>query len=175
MIYPLSILSILLLVLIHITHGSTPPSHSHPKHPELEDTIPFSTRAHWMRQANAALAELHSPCPFAAFGTVIVNHTASPLGELVCRSVNQNQQTGNPTLHGEIAAINNCSSVLAAKGLSPAEIGEAWRQLSLYTNGEPCPMVSYILRRKRGNAKNPAVCFCYQVVGVQGVHIWDEH
>jgi tRNA(Arg) A34 adenosine deaminase TadA len=94
-----------------------------------------------MRQANAALAELHSPCLFATFGTVIVNHTSNHLGELVCMSVNQNQQTGNPTLHGEIAAINNCSAVLAGKGLNPEEIGKAWGDLSLYTNGEPCPMV----------------------------------
>jgi len=97
-----------------------------------------------MRQANAALAALHSPCPFAAFGTVVVNHTdisSSPLGELICMSVNQNEQTGNPTLHGEVAAINNCTAVLAAKGLSPKEVREAWSELSLYTNGEPCPMV----------------------------------
>jgi hypothetical protein len=146
MLYPLSILSLLLVVLIHLTHGSKPPSHSHTKHSSSlpEDTIPFSTRAHWMRRANAALAELYSPCPFAPFGTVIVNHTdvsSSPLGEIVCLSVNQNEQTGNPTLHGEISAINNCSHIMAARGLSPAEVREAWRGLSLYTNGEPCPMV----------------------------------
>lgn len=147
MLYPLSILSLLLLALIHLTHGSK--SHSHHSHPKIsssspipDNTIPFSTRAHWMRLANAALADLHSPCPFAAFGTVIVNHTSSsPLGELVCMSVNQNQQTGNPTLHGEIAAINNCTDVLAARGMSPGEIAGAWGGLSLYTNGEPCPMV----------------------------------
>ncbi len=68
------------------------------------DLIPFGTRAYWMRRANAALAELESPCPFAPFGTVIVNHTdtsADPKGKLVCYSVNQNYQVGNPTLHGE--------------------------------------------------------------------------
>lgn len=62
--------------------------------------IPFSTRAHWMRVANAALTELESPCPFAAFATAIVNHTAPGLGELVCIGVNANSKTGNPTLHG---------------------------------------------------------------------------
>jgi hypothetical protein len=60
--------------------------------------IPFSTRAHWMRQANLAI---NAPCPFAAFGSVIVNHTATPdLGTLVCTGANSNSATGNPTLHG---------------------------------------------------------------------------
>lgn len=60
--------------------------------------IPYSTRAYWMRQANLAL---NAPCPFAAFGAVIVNHTAnSGLGELVCTGANSNSATGNPTLHG---------------------------------------------------------------------------
>ena len=63
--------------------------------------IPFSTRAHWMRRANAALGELASPCAFAAFATAIVNHTVDGLGELVCIGVNSNSATGNPTLHGE--------------------------------------------------------------------------
>lgn len=60
--------------------------------------IAFSTRAHWMRAANLAL---DAPCPFAAFGSVIVNHTSdSELGELICSGANANSVTGNPTLHG---------------------------------------------------------------------------
>jgi hypothetical protein len=58
-----------------------------------------------MRKANSALAELYTPCPFAAFGSVIVNHTDlshGPFGKLVCYSVNQNAQKGNPTLHGKL-------------------------------------------------------------------------
>ncbi|TVY22023.1 hypothetical protein LARI1_G000112 [Lachnellula arida] len=161
MLYTLSIL-ILLLPLIHLTHSSTPPSHSHPHPHPLDpedtetdtdkDTIPFSTRAHWIRRTNAALSTLYSPCPFAAFGTVIVNHTSSSsspsnaLGEILCMSVNQNQQTGNPILHGEMAAIDTCSAVLAARGWSPEEIGGAWRELSLYSNGEPCPMCASAIR-----------------------------
>jgi hypothetical protein len=97
MLYPLSILS-LLLSLIHLTHAHTPAN----KYLE-DDPIPFETRAYWMRRANAALAELDSPCPFAAFGTVIVNHTdtsSNPHGKLVCMDINQSLQTGNPTLHG---------------------------------------------------------------------------
>lgn len=60
--------------------------------------VPYATRAYWMRQANLALP---GPCPFAAFGSVIVNHTANNgLGQLVCTGANSNRQTGNPTLHG---------------------------------------------------------------------------
>ncbi|KAI5269766.1 hypothetical protein E4T47_06806 [Aureobasidium subglaciale] len=36
------------------------------------NSIPYSTRVHWMRRANEALSLLSSPCPFAAFGTVIL-------------------------------------------------------------------------------------------------------
>jgi hypothetical protein len=42
-----------------------------------------------------------SPCPFAAFGTVIVNHTDSANGKLICMGINENRKTGNPTLHGK--------------------------------------------------------------------------
>lgn len=68
------------------------------------NSIPYSTRVHWMRKANEALPLLSSPCPFAAFGTAIVNHTANTddgLGELVCIGINENSKVGNPTLHGE--------------------------------------------------------------------------
>lgn len=62
------------------------------------NSIPYSTRAYWMRQANIALG---TPCPFAAFGAVVVNHTdTSGLGEVVCTGANSNSKTGNPTLHG---------------------------------------------------------------------------
>ncbi|KAL2068287.1 hypothetical protein VTL71DRAFT_16385 [Oculimacula yallundae] len=154
MLYPISILSIILLVLIHLTSGH--PNHTHTSHhssPPLNDTIPFSTRAFWMRRANAALGELDSPCPFAAFGTVVVNHTdlsEGPLGKAVCYGVNANRRTGNPTLHGEMAAINNCSSILTdPEGeykLSPADTLLAFSSLSLYTNAEPCPMCASAIR-----------------------------
>ncbi|KAL0261386.1 hypothetical protein SLS55_002816 [Diplodia seriata] len=53
--------------------------------------IPHSTRAHWMRRANAALADLGgSPCPFAAFGSAVVNHTDTAdggLGELCASAI----------------------------------------------------------------------------------------
>ncbi len=99
MFFPLSILSLLLLALIHLTRGSRGILEYEP------DSVPFETRAYWMRKANAALAELDSPCPFAAFGTVIVNHTDTSVdskGRLVCYSVNMGTTEGNPTLHGEL-------------------------------------------------------------------------
>jgi len=61
--------------------------------------IPPATREYWMRQANLAL---HAPCPFAAFGAVIVNHTADTgAGELICTGANSISTTGNPIMHGE--------------------------------------------------------------------------
>ncbi|KAK4175414.1 cytidine deaminase-like protein [Triangularia setosa] len=85
-------------------------------------TIPLSAREYWIHQANTLV--LVHPCPFAAFGSVIVNHTtANPQGELICTGANQNSQTGNPTLHGEMAAINNCSSIFisSAYNMTPAD------------------------------------------------------
>jgi hypothetical protein len=73
---------------------------------QTNDYIPFSTRVYWMRQANGVLAQLSSPCPFGAFGTVIVNHTDTKgLGDLVCIGVNSLFQIGNPTLHGTLLGI----------------------------------------------------------------------
>lgn len=112
--------------------------------------IPFATRAHWMRVANRALSDLSSPCPFAAFGTAVVNHSASGLGELICIGANGNSQTGNPTLHGELAAINNCTSILGDPNgpykLSPSKITATWKDLTLYTNAESCPMCASAIR-----------------------------
>ncbi|KAI0484003.1 guanine deaminase [Xylariaceae sp. FL0804] len=110
--------------------------------------VAASTRAHWMRQASLALGD---PCPFAAFGTVVVNHTGtSELGELVCTGANNNSATGNPTLHGEMAAIANCSSILTDPAgpwkLTPAEALDAFADLSLYTNAESCPMCASAIR-----------------------------
>ncbi|KAI2620141.1 cytidine deaminase-like protein [Hypomontagnella submonticulosa] len=110
--------------------------------------IAFSTRAYWMRQANLALGH---PCPTAAFGTVIVNHTGnSGLGELVCVGANSISSTGNPTLHGEIVAINNCIQILTDTSgpykLSPSDALAAFANLSLYTNAESCPMCASAVR-----------------------------
>ncbi|KAH8891494.1 cytidine deaminase-like protein [Thozetella sp. PMI_491] len=115
------------------------------------DNIPFSTRAYWMRQANEALGSVTgNPCPFAAFGAVIVNHTAGGLGDLVCIGANLVGPTGNPTLHGEIAAINNCTTLLTDPNgrhrLTRNEGLGAFTDLSLYTNAESCPMCASAIR-----------------------------
>ncbi|KAK5731894.1 hypothetical protein LTR17_010969 [Elasticomyces elasticus] len=105
-------------------------------------------REHWMQQAIQALYDLKSPCPFEAFGTVIVNHTATE-DDLVCIGANA-ISSGNPTLHGEIAAINNCTAVLTDPNgryrLSSAETLEAYKSLTLYTTAEPCPMCASAVR-----------------------------
>lgn len=64
--------------------------------------------------------------PQAPFGAVVVNRNT---GEVVCRGVNASHE--DPTLHGEIAAINAC----AARDPEPP-----WADLALYTSAEPCPM-----------------------------------
>ncbi|KAJ9609808.1 hypothetical protein H2200_006137 [Cladophialophora chaetospira] len=126
------------------------------------DPIPLSTREHWMRRAITSLSDLNdgSPCPFAAFGCVIVNHSAVStgrggvgdvqlgveLGEEVCIGANAIVREGNPTLHGEIAAINNCTKILTdPEGkykLSGPDALKALGDLSLYTTAEACPMCS---------------------------------
>ncbi|KAI0884808.1 cytosine deaminase [Annulohypoxylon maeteangense] len=110
--------------------------------------VSFSTRAYWMRQANLALGK---PCPYAAFGAVVVNHTGgSGLGELVCTGANSGSSTGNPTLHGEMSAIDNCSRILTDPSgpykLSPSEAIAAFPSLTLYTNAESCPMCASAIR-----------------------------
>jgi len=114
------------------------------------DGLPSSTRAHWMRVASSANLAI-SACPFAPYGTAVVNHTlslsnSSHPGELICTGVNDNHHSGNPILHGEMAAFVNCSNILTdAKGeyrLSAQEAREAWKGFSLYTTAEVCFPVS---------------------------------
>lgn len=67
-------------------------------------SVSLAARHHWMRKANEALNEVRgTPCPFNAFGSVIVNHTAAGggrgLGQLVCIGAND-VLSGNPTIHG---------------------------------------------------------------------------
>lgn len=110
------------------------------------NSIPLTTRIHWMRAANKVLSDLISPCPFNAFTAAIVNHTEDGLGKLVCTGINQVSSTGNPTAHGEMMAIKNCTTILTAQNgsyrLSPEDAIRAFSQLSIYSNGESCPMVS---------------------------------
>ncbi|KAJ4404870.1 hypothetical protein N0V91_005606 [Didymella pomorum] len=103
--------------------------------------IPSSVREKYMRLANEALYEQSGPCPFAAYGTIIVNHTSD---EIVCRGANF--RTGDPTIHGEISAINACTAVFAARNMTPSQIFAAWADLSIYTNAESCPMCASAIR-----------------------------
>lgn len=83
---------------------------------DSSDPLPASTRAHWMRRAVAALSDLNdgNPCPSAAFGCVIVNHTsAASLGDEVCIGANAIVKDGNPTLHG---TFNSLSSLAKSVG-----------------------------------------------------------
>ncbi|KAH6679384.1 cytidine deaminase-like protein [Halenospora varia] len=105
------------------------------------NSIPYSTRVKYMRLANQALYEQSGPCPFAAYGTIIVNHTSD---EIVCRGANF--RTGDPTIHGEISAINACTAVFVAKNMTATQIYAAWGQLSIYTNAESCPMCASAIR-----------------------------
>ncbi|OJD18691.1 hypothetical protein AJ78_01306 [Emergomyces pasteurianus Ep9510] len=88
-----------------------------PEPESVMDAIPFTTRAYWIRRANQALSDLDSPCPVAAFGTAIVNHsTTGELGDLICIGINENAKTGNPALHGKLSRRSSipyvCSSDL---------------------------------------------------------------
>ncbi|OCF41475.1 hypothetical protein I317_04678 [Kwoniella heveanensis CBS 569] len=117
-------------------------------HPEYQEglsinDVPAERRLHWMRVANEAVYADGHPCPQAPFGSAIVNTTSD---ELICVTSNKVGVTGNPAMHGEISAITHCTDVLTKKGLSPQEILASWKDFSLYTNGEPCPMCASAIR-----------------------------
>ncbi|KAJ6620282.1 cytidine deaminase-like protein [Mycena sp. CBHHK59/15] len=103
--------------------------------------ITYSKRVEYMRKTNAALFAQSGVCPFAAFGAIIVNHTSD---EVVCEGANF--RTGDPTIHGEISAINACTAVFAARNMTATEIYAAWADLSIYTNAESCPMCASAIR-----------------------------
>lgn len=65
-------------------------------------------------------------------------NAAFPFGAVIVRASDQqlmaegfNDTVRNPTLHGEIAAIDDYVRRHGSQG---------WRQMVLYTTGEPCPM-----------------------------------
>ncbi|ORY65027.1 cytidine deaminase-like protein [Pseudomassariella vexata] len=105
------------------------------------NSLPWDKRVEYMRKTNQALYSQSGPCPFAAFGAIIVNHTAD---EVVCEGANF--RTGDPTIHGEISAINACTAKFTAMGMTPTQIYAAWGELSLYTNAESCPMCASAIR-----------------------------
>ena len=122
----------------------------HGLHPEHQsglsiNGVPSYDRDHWMRVANEAIyyPPISHPCPQAPFGSAIVNTTSN---ELICAIANRVGVTGDPTQHGEITAIQHCTQVLRERGLTPQQILQAWKEFSLYTNGEPCPMCMSAIR-----------------------------
>jgi len=122
--------------------------------PTQMNGIPNDVREFWMgRAVSAVVTQLDTKCPWGAFGSVVVNHsdTTGPMGDYgkeICIGANGVDTYGNPTLHGEISNIQNCSHVLSQKpyNLSPSEILAAWPSFSLYTTGEPCPMCASSIR-----------------------------
>lgn len=50
------------------------------------------------------------------------------------------------SIQGEITTIRRCTEALAARGMTPQQILGAWKNYSLYTNGEPCPMCMSAIR-----------------------------
>jgi tRNA(Arg) A34 adenosine deaminase TadA len=49
-------------------------------------------------------------------------------------------------MHGEITAIRHCTEKLRERGWSAQKILQSWKDFSLYTNGEPCPMCASAIR-----------------------------
>jgi len=84
--------------------------------------VPALDHERYMRLAIAQAQQV----PELPFGAVIV---AGASGEVLASGHNRSKE--NPTVHGEMDAINN----LAAKQ-PPAD----WSGLALYTTAEPCPM-----------------------------------
>ena len=63
---------------------------------------------------------------------------------MVCRGANF--RTGDPTIHGEISAINACTAIFQERNMTASEIFAAWGELSIYTNAESCPMCASAIR-----------------------------
>ena len=86
------------------------------------DAIPLATHERFMRLA----IEQARRNPAFPFGAVIVRIGD---GQVLAAAVNRGAE--NPTLHGEVAAIND---YVARNG------HQGWHDTVLYTTGEPCPM-----------------------------------
>ncbi|KAG9307130.1 hypothetical protein G9A89_016958 [Geosiphon pyriformis] len=89
-----------------------------------------------MKQAVDHLNRHLGPRGKFPFASVIVNHTLTSrknqYGTPICYGYNKVSNDYDPTAHGEIVAIRNCTSL--TKNMN------AVSGLSLYTTAEPCPM-----------------------------------
>ena len=84
--------------------------------------IPLRVHEQAMRLAIAA----GRANPFFPFGAVIV-----PASDREIMATGVNNRRANPTLHGEIVAINDFVTRHGDRG---------WGEVILYSTGEPCPM-----------------------------------
>lgn len=66
--------------------------------------------------------------PIFPFSAIIVDNKT---GKILCTGLNDIDSSHNPTHHGEIVAISNCSKKYPKL---------KWSQTTIYTTGEPCPM-----------------------------------
>jgi len=112
--------------------------------------IPCDVRAYFMQQAFQFLFSVHgSPCPFNAFGAIMVNHTAGPTIEdatIVCYGYNKAKSI-TPFWHAEIDLLTNCSNYIIENfGVARLEDPTLWQQLSLYDTAEPCSMCMSAIR-----------------------------
>ena len=80
-----------------------------------------------MRAIVQLAKEANPSLPFAA---AIVDRRDN---SVICTGVNSVHALKNPTLHAEIATINNCSQSIGYDR-------QTWHNFTLYTTGESCPM-----------------------------------
>jgi tRNA(adenine34) deaminase len=85
-------------------------------------TVNIISYDHYMKQL-IGLAKQNPQKPYAAM--IIDNAT----GKILCEGVNASKT--NPTLHGEIVAINNCAAKYPKIN---------WAETTLITDAEPCAM-----------------------------------
>jgi hypothetical protein len=120
------------------------------------NSIPYSTRLYWMKQANEALFNSSGPWYVApeyhranlvhsarlelslsiilqAWINLCVEAQTITLEREVIPPLFPSLPIPDPTQHGEINAIQNCAKVLAEKRLTPSQISASFSQLSLYT------------------------------------------
>jgi len=104
---------------------------------ETINGVPPEVRIHWMEYAMQTRLDLLGPCPFDAFGAVIVNRTTN---QPLC-ATNNTRSAFDRTDHAEMRCIRDCSALFETLVYPGAGLQKSvWQELSLYTNAEPCPM-----------------------------------
>jgi len=89
----------------------------------------------------------HTLCPRGAFGAILVNHTGhgpftdsagNNCGALVGTNSGTRDTANDPSAHSEISAIRRLSALHPNVLIGANKV--FWHALSMYTNGESCPM-----------------------------------